>query len=303
MNKFEKLIEYVLNEDHKRAKALFHDIVVEQSRNIYEELQADDMIDNMADELEDDENEIDSDELGIDDDVEDIEDAGDEEDLEDRVMDLEDDLDALKAEFDKLVLDAEDDEDLDMDEDDLADDEDDIDMDEDDLADDEDDIDMDEDDLADDELNLDADEDTLEDDMVHESKGKRKATVKGKSPADLMREYVEKVNMFNNAEGEPVGNGGKKFKVNTKSSVAGPNDMGGTTANIARGGEESDPDGTSPKKPDNYVTKGQTTVAGAGSFQNVPGANTKGYKTRASAKTAEGPSVNSRAVIESKKKR
>lgn len=38
MNKFEQLIEFVINDDEKNAKALFHDIVVEKSRDIYEEI-------------------------------------------------------------------------------------------------------------------------------------------------------------------------------------------------------------------------------------------------------------------------
>jgi hypothetical protein len=36
--KFEKLIDLILNEDQERAEQLFHDIVVEKSREIYESL-------------------------------------------------------------------------------------------------------------------------------------------------------------------------------------------------------------------------------------------------------------------------
>ena len=56
MNKFEQLIEYVINDEEDKARELFHDIVVEKSREIYEELmtdgealggdQADDLIDD-----------------------------------------------------------------------------------------------------------------------------------------------------------------------------------------------------------------------------------------------------------------
>ena len=38
MNKFEQLIEYVINDESEKARELFHDIVVEKSRNIYEEM-------------------------------------------------------------------------------------------------------------------------------------------------------------------------------------------------------------------------------------------------------------------------
>lgn len=37
-NKFEQLIEYVINDEEQKARALFHDIVVEKSREIYENL-------------------------------------------------------------------------------------------------------------------------------------------------------------------------------------------------------------------------------------------------------------------------
>jgi riboflavin synthase len=38
MNKFEQLIEYVINDDEAKAKELFHEIVVEKSRGIWENL-------------------------------------------------------------------------------------------------------------------------------------------------------------------------------------------------------------------------------------------------------------------------
>jgi len=37
-NKFEQLIEYVINDEEQKARELFHDIVVEKSREIYESL-------------------------------------------------------------------------------------------------------------------------------------------------------------------------------------------------------------------------------------------------------------------------
>jgi hypothetical protein len=40
MNRFEQLIEYVINDDTKKAEELFHEIVVEKSRTIYESLMA-----------------------------------------------------------------------------------------------------------------------------------------------------------------------------------------------------------------------------------------------------------------------
>ena len=44
MNKFEQLIEYVINDDEKNAEALFHEIVVEKSKDIYEEIMSEEEI-------------------------------------------------------------------------------------------------------------------------------------------------------------------------------------------------------------------------------------------------------------------
>jgi len=133
MNKFEQLIEYVINDEQDKAQELFHEIVVEKSRDIYENIMAEeegleededvveegleeelggsqtqDFIDDIeveeegisleADNMEDEEM------IDVDMDM-DAEDAG-EEDLEDRVVDLEDKLDELMAEFEELMGDV-----------------------------------------------------------------------------------------------------------------------------------------------------------------------------------------------------
>ena len=129
--KFEQLIDLIINENEEQARALFHDIVVEKSREIYEDMMDDDMGEGMGGqvgqfideisveeegmaEAEDDDLEFDSDE----DEVIDIEagedDMDGEEDLEDRVVDLEDKLDQLMAEFEEIM--AGDDEEVDGDE-------------------------------------------------------------------------------------------------------------------------------------------------------------------------------------------
>ena len=41
--KFEKLIDLIINENEEQARALFHDIVVEKSREIYENIIAEEM--------------------------------------------------------------------------------------------------------------------------------------------------------------------------------------------------------------------------------------------------------------------
>jgi hypothetical protein len=133
-NKFEQLIELFIAEDEQGAKDLFHEIVVEKSRDIYEGLTDEDQVEETA-EVEESEEEIeesdfDEAELGgdaADDMIDDIE-ADEEglsmedehdtdEDMEDRVVDLEDALDELKAEFEALMGadDAADDDAMDMD--------------------------------------------------------------------------------------------------------------------------------------------------------------------------------------------
>lgn len=170
MNKFEQLIEYVINDEEAKARELFHDIVVEKSRAIYEEMMqeeeeldeaestekederaeragrkvakdieyddrkdramkesADEDIDealggDQADDLIDD---VETEEQGMAEDDDDMDmdgddhhaDVGGEEELEDRVVDLEDKLDELMAEFEALMgdQDGQGDEEVDMD--------------------------------------------------------------------------------------------------------------------------------------------------------------------------------------------
>jgi len=164
-SKFEQLIEYVINDEEAKAKELFHDIVVEKSREIYENLMneeedeeldeethdekaddraerdaekvkkdleydykhgrkvkegmdsiggdaSDDLIDDVESEEQgmqeaesdaefDDEAEEDGEELTHD--MEHDHDEAGEGDIEDRVIDLEDKLDELMAEFEAIM--------------------------------------------------------------------------------------------------------------------------------------------------------------------------------------------------------
>ena len=60
--KFEKLIDLIINEDQERAEQLFHEIVVEKSREIYESLMDEEMHEDMSEDLLD---EIESEEAGM----------------------------------------------------------------------------------------------------------------------------------------------------------------------------------------------------------------------------------------------
>ena len=44
--KFDKLIDLIINENEEQAKDLFHDIVVEKSREIYESIMAEEAMDD-----------------------------------------------------------------------------------------------------------------------------------------------------------------------------------------------------------------------------------------------------------------
>ncbi len=118
--KFEQLIDLIINENEEQARALFHDIVVEKSREIYESIMdeefSQDQVGGLVDEIAAEEEGMTEEEdefADIDDgegeeevslDADDIggEETG-EENLEDRVVDLEDKLDELMAEFESIM--------------------------------------------------------------------------------------------------------------------------------------------------------------------------------------------------------
>ena len=276
-SKFEQLIEFVINDEEAKAKELFHDIVVEKSREISENLmneesdaEEDDHAERAAKEVEKDieyddakdkkeradedfggdssENlmkEVETDQMGESDDADaefddEAEEAGEEEtkdmehdhdegnetehDIEDRVVDLEDKLDELMAEFEALLGDE-------AGEEEHADAE----------------FDM---EPVDGEVGGDAyvDDDTSEfQDMPMSENVDLKAAPK---PVTT----------------EPAG-------TNTRSTTAFNSGAAGMAAkpvhNVAN---EANPDGTAAyKAPTSYADKGRGNLPGAGSFKNVPG--------------------------------
>ena len=107
-----------------------------------------------------------------------------------------------------------------------------------------------------------------EEETVEEAKEEKmeESKFRTKSVAELMREYVEKVSTPENTEGKGVGNAGKVATINAKPTVAGKNDMGGTTKNIARGSSDTNPDGKSApsaEKPKDLIGKVQNTAGGS----------------------------------------
>ena len=257
-NKFEELLEYVINGEQAKAEELFHALVVEKSREIYENLIEDELSNvELEEEADEDEEEDESVDESMEDDEEDesayesMEDedmggdptddmmsdveAGDEMDHDEgseetRISDLEDALEELKAKFNELMADE-------KHEPEHHDGEDDPDF-------------------------GGEDEDEEEDESMMPAFEEEIESI-DLSPAELMREYVDKI-------GEPykggkVAGSGEASGTNTKSTVAKKNDMGGTTANITKGGVGSE-----------KGTKGglldPTTKPQDGGNVNVPGA-------------------------------
>ena len=309
MNKYEKLIEHIINDEEDKARALFHEIVVEKSRDIYESLMdqeeemdeaiGGDQVEGMMDEIQTDEAgipeademdmDMDDEEIGTDGDMGDEEDhhadVGGDEGLEAKVMDLESELEALKAEFEQLMgAEAEEEEHAD----DFGGDMDaDADMDSEEPP-----MGMmeasDEDEDDEEEVTESKEEDEEDDEEEEEVTESRRGH---KSEIDLMREYVEKVTMpSNSSEGHEIGKGGS-VSVNKKSITDNmKNDMGGTTANIAKGGSNPDPSSTPPAKTSGLLKQGGEIDVAKRNVNKVGG--NKGaqnwYSNKASAKSAEG---------------
>ena len=273
-SQYEQLIEYIINDQHDEAKELFHNLVVAKSRDIYNQIVAEEM-DEEIEETEDMEENYDHDmdEAGddmsmdqTDDMMHDIEadhdgmdhedghdmdmdhddmDMGDHEggeDMEYRVMDLEDALDDLKAEFEKLM----------------------------------------------------AQEKEEPEHQDHAEEG-------------VVREYVEKVSASSNSEGQPVGaTNSYPSSTNTKGIVASKNDMGGTAKNLAQGQHNEDPNGKAYKGPSNEYSKGEGKLPHAEKFLNAPGgdAGKKGFSNAKKPQSAEGkfatgggPNVNKKSNL------
>lgn len=351
MNKYEQLIEYIINDNEKAARELFHQIVVAKSRDIYESLMDEEMGGNQAQGFVSDiQSGVENDQQGVaeedeegeefslggdddsidgddeagddfgddfgDDDMGDDEfggdDMGDEEgSVEDRVMDLEDELDALKAEFEELLgggddMGGDDDMGSDMGGDDAGDD-------------------FDSDDMGGDDMGSDEEEpgmDMMEAEAGSGKSGSGKAgsgksgsgksgsgkagsgnpfakkgsgsgKMESRSQAEIMKEYVDKVKDFykgDQGEGHEVGTGGSVTVNKTSITDNMKNDMGGSNANIAAGGSNPDPKSTPPNKTGGVLKQGGV-LKGAEKNVNQPGGN-KGaqdwYGTKAKAKSAEG---------------
>ena len=285
MNKFEKLMEYIINDEDSKARALFHEIVVEKSRDIYESIMDEEQVEetfaapavagNEVEEMvsdvsaeeavgEDDEEgaelELGADEEGFaSDDAEFSDEEGEaeeHEEIEDKVMNIDAKLDELLAKFDEIMGDDSAEE-MPAEEPAFGGEE----------------------EVGAEEMPMMEEEDIEEDDEEEEEESESKEKTEEsksnriKSTSELMREYVDTIGDIYSgqgdaAEGTAVGAAGKKTSVNTKPGSVGPGNNFGGTAVSAKGGEQNQ-DGTTPTKASNEYNKGQSVIKSGN--VNVPG--------------------------------
>jgi hypothetical protein len=258
-SKLEQMLESLVNDDQAKAEELFHEYVVAKSREIYENL-----IDAELDEAaEEDEEEVDE--------------AVDEED-EDKVDEAVDDEDEEMEEgFEDIAIEADDEM---GDTPDMGDD-----------------LEGELDGEMDDEMGDKAPEELFQDlDAIVDELQAKFDAMNGDDMGDDMgppdemkddfdlatvREYVEKVagghgaEKKGGAEGTFSGTGGSAGPANTKSIVAGKNDMGGTASNIAQSKEDAATYANQGHLKGSSLFKGNPKEDNAGNI-NVPGGKAGG---------------------------
>jgi hypothetical protein len=238
--KFEQLIDLIINENEEQARALFHDIVVEKSREIYESMMDEDdmMSNNPAGPVQDLLDEIGSEEHGMAEgedeefDIADMDDGeeaidiemdgeeGGEEGLEDRVVDLEDKLDQLMAEFEEIMG-------------------------------------------GDDDMGDESDAE-FDDEAEEDGEDFTKDLEANRDDEDAMMEAItlKKVSVTHGDNG-----------VQNKSTVDANSGQAGMDSRPVKFSGASEAVPTGPKGPSNAYAKGETSVKGAGSFKNAPAQN------------------------------
>ncbi len=251
-SKLEQMLESLVNDDQARADELFHEYVVAKSREIYENL-IDAELDEAAEEDEEDEEKVDEA-------VDEEDDEEMEEGFEDIAIEADDDMGDTPDMGDDLEgeLDGE---------------------------------------MGDDEMGDKAPEELFQDlDAIVDELQAKFDAMNGDDMGDDMgppdemkddfdlatvREYVEKVagghgaEKKGGAEGTFSGTGGSAGPANTKSIVAGKNDMGGTASNIAQSKEDAATYANQGHLKGSSLFKGNPKEDNAGNI-NVPGGKAGG---------------------------
>ena len=269
--KFEQLIDLIINENEEQARALFHDIVVEKSREIYEDIMNDEMdegmggqVGQMMDEISaeeegmtEEEEEIDFDDEG-DDDIVDIEsdEEGSEEGVEDRLVSIEDKLDQLMAEFEEIMGNGDDE---------MGGDDSDAEF--------------------DDQAEQDGEDLTHDMEQDHDEEGAMMEAI-----------TLKKVSVTHGDNGQ-----------NTKSTSLNNSGQAGMDSRPVKFSGASETVPTSPKGPSNFYSKGESQVKGAGSFKNSPAQNNADLekapaptKSQASGMNTKSPVAESRKLVKRK---
>jgi len=282
--KFEQLIDLIINENEEQARALFHDIVVEKSREIYEHLMDEDTLeenlmaeptdsseppvnasgqaDGLLDEIEmeeqgmneeddemdlDDMDDEDTEIMDLDSDEEGMDDMDDEGSVEDRVVDIEDKVDNLErlmAEFEEIMNGG-----------------------------------------GGDEESLDG----MDDEAGAFAGGDDMDNPEG----DEMMEAIT-LKPVKGLYGSKIGGDDGQQTKSTVRFNSGQNGM--ASKPFALGGKsESVP--TSPKGPSNYGSKGETQVKGAGSFKNVPAQAKQDLTAAPKPTTTQAAGVNTKSPL------
>lgn len=277
--KFEQLIDLIINENEEQARELFHEIVVEKSREIYESIMDEEMMgdmdEGMGGQVGDLMDEINAEEAGGM--TEDDEDMGDEEivdidseemsdeqggdEVEDAVVRIEDKLDQLMAEFEQIMA---------GDEEDLA-------------------------DMGDEEGDEEGDADEAgEEDMME-------ADDEDKDPVEesvMEAITLKKVGGDQYPKFGHMGDNGAQ----TKSPGLQNSGQAGMDSKPVKFSGQSEAVPSSPKEPTNAYTKGKTQVKDATAWKNAPAQASQDLESAPKAHTGQASGVNTKSpVAESKK--
>lgn len=275
--KFEQLIQLITNESEEQARALFHDIVVEKSREIYESMMDEEgglsgQVGGLLDE-------INAEEQGMTEEDDDLGDLGDEEGeeisldgddefgdedafggeeegeegLEDRVVSLEDKLDELMAEFEELMADE----------------------------------------AGEAEHN-----DGENDPEFGDEEGAELGGEEGFDDAE--EEALAEAVSLQNVKGLYGSKIGGDNGENSRSIALTKPKVVATGANPVKFSGSSETVPTSPKAASNAYTKGETSVKGAGSFKNSPGQKKQDGESAPKPTTSQASGVNNKSVVESR---
>jgi hypothetical protein len=281
--KFEQLIDLIINENEEQARELFHEIVVEKSREIYESIMDEEMMgdmdEGMGGQVGDLMDEINAEEAGGM--TEDDEDMGDEEivdidseemsdeqggdEVEDAVVRIEDKLDQLMAEFEQIMG---------GDEEDLA-------------------------DMGDEEGDMEGNAD--EEDMMEDDQDMMEADDEDKDPVEesvMEAITLKKVGGDQYPKFGHMGDNGAQ----TKSPGLQNSGQAGMDSKPVKFSGQSEAVPSSPKEPTNAYTKGKTQVKDATAWKNAPAQASQDLESAPKAHTGQASGVNTKSpVAESKK--